>query len=496
MDKPVSDEVVQTEARHVARRSPSASNSITLRVLITNKVGMIGEVLSSVGRAGGDVGAIDIVQVTPTHVIRDITVDTSSVEHGEQIVDFVRELPGVEVIHVSDRTFLLHLGGKIKMENKAQLKTRSDLSMAYTPGVARVCMAIHDDPEKVYTLTIKKNTVAVVSDGTAVLGLGDIGPKAAMPVMEGKAMLFKEFADIDAWPICLDSKDPDEIVRAVKALAPGFGGINLEDISAPRCFEIEEKLKAVLDIPVFHDDQHGTAIVVLAALLNALKLVDKKPEEIKVVFNGVGAAGVACSKILIRAGVRNIIGCDREGAIYRGRAANMNYMKSWYAEQTNPENERGSVHDSIRKADVFIGLSAPGALTIPDLKAMARGPIVFALANPTPEIMPEDAAPYVKVMATGRSDYPNQINNVLAFPGIFRGALDCRAREINEEMKLAAAEAIAGIITPEELHPDYIVPSVFNRDVARKVAEAVIKAAVDTGVAGRERIAAVKDTHH
>jgi malate dehydrogenase (oxaloacetate-decarboxylating) len=402
-------------------------------------------------------------------------------------------LPGVEVIHVSDRTFLLHLGGKIKMENKAQLKTRADLSMAYTPGVARVCMAIHDDPEKAYTLTVKKNTVAVVSDGTAVLGLGDIGPKAAMPVMEGKAMLFKEFADIDAWPICLDTKDPDEIVRAVKALAPGFGGINLEDISAPRCFEIEDRLNRDLDIPVFHDDQHGTAIVVLAALINALKIVNKMPKELKVVVNGVGAAGVACTKILLRAGVGNIIGCDREGAIYRGRTANMNYMKNWYAENTNPENEQGTVHDCLRDADVFLGLSAPGAIDVADLRRMARDPIVFALANPTPEIMPEDAGSHARVMATGRSDYPNQINNVLAFPGIFRGALDCRAREINEEMKLAAAVAIAGIITPDELHPDYIVPSVFNREVGRKVAEAVIKAAFETSVAGRERLALGKD---
>jgi malate dehydrogenase (oxaloacetate-decarboxylating) len=493
MEKPANDKTVQTEARAGARRAPSASNSITIRVRIANKGGMIGEVISAIGRAGGDVGAIDIVQVTGTHVIRDITVDASSVEHGKQIVDFVGELPGVEVIHVSDRTFLLHLGGKIKMENKSQLRTRAELSMAYTPGVARVCMAIHDDPEKVYTLTVKKNTVAVVSDGTAVLGLGDIGPKAAMPVMEGKAMLFKEFADIDAWPICLDTKDPDEIVRAVKALAPGFGGINLEDISAPRCFEIEERLKRELDIPVFHDDQHGTAIVVLAALINALKIVDKKPGDLKVVFNGVGAAGVACSKILLRAGIRHIIGCDREGAIYRGRTANMNFMKNWYAENTNPENERGPLADCIRNTDVFIGLSAPGAITVADLRQMNRDPIVFALANPTPEIMPEDAAPHARVMATGRSDYPNQINNVLAFPGIFRGALDCRAREINEEMKLAAAEAIASIITPEELHPDYIVPSVFNHEVGRKVSEAVIQAAVETGVAGRERLAVKKD---
>jgi malate dehydrogenase (oxaloacetate-decarboxylating) len=483
----------QKEVRKEVRRAPSASYSITMRVRIDNKVGMIGEVISAIGRAGGDVGAIDIVQATGAHVIRDITVDAASVEHSQDIVDHVGELPGVEVINVSDRTFLLHLGGKIKSENKAPLKTRADLSMAYTPGVARVCMAIYDDPEKAYTLTIKKNTVAVVTDGTAVLGLGDIGPKAAMPVMEGKAMLFKEFADIDAWPICLDTTDPDEIVRAVKAIAPGFGGVNLEDISAPRCFEIEDRLKREVEIPVFHDDQHGTAIVVLAALINALRIVNKKPEDLKVVFSGVGAAGVACSKILIRAGVRKIVGCDRQGAIYRGRENGMNFMKNWYAENTNPDDERGSTHDVVRNADVFIGLSAPGTITIADLKQMAADPIVFALANPTPEIMPEEAAPYVRVMATGRSDYPNQINNVLAFPGIFRGALDCRAREINEEMKVAAAHAIAEIITPEELHPDYIVPSVFNREVVKLVAAAVTQAAIETGVAGRQRLAAGKD---
>jgi malate dehydrogenase (oxaloacetate-decarboxylating) len=483
----------QGEARREVRRAPSASYSITMRVRIDNKVGVIGEVISVIGRAGGDVGAIDIVQATGAHVIRDITVDAASVEHSQEIVDHVGELPGVEVVNVSDLTFLLHLGGKIKSENKAPLKTRADLSMAYTPGVARVCMAIHDDPEKVYTLTIKKNTVAVVTDGTAVLGLGDIGPKAAMPVMEGKAMLFKEFADIDAWPICLDTTDPDEIVRAVKAIAPGFGGVNLEDISAPRCFEIEDRLKREVEIPVFHDDQHGTAIVVLAALINALRIVNKKPEDLKVIFSGVGAAGVACSKILMCAGVRKIVGCDRQGAIYRGRENGMNFMKNWYAENTNPDDERGSIHDVIRGADVFVGLSAPGTITTADLKQMAADPIVFALANPTPEIMPEEAAPYVRVMATGRSDYPNQINNVLAFPGIFRGALDCRAREINEEMKVAAAHAIAEIITPEELHPDYIVPSVFNREVVKLVAAAVTQAAVDTGVAGRQRLASGKD---
>jgi malate dehydrogenase (oxaloacetate-decarboxylating) len=381
----------------------------------------------------------------------------------------------------------MHIGGKIEIALKAPLKTRDDLSMAYTPGVARVCEAIHRDPEKAFTLTIKKNTVAVVTDGTAVLGLGDIGPAAAMPVMEGKAMLFKEFAGVDAFPICLSTKDPDEIVRTIKAIATAFGGINLEDISAPRCFEIEDRLKEELDIPVFHDDQHGTAVVVLAALINALKITGKRMEDIKVVVNGVGAAGVACSKIIMAAGVRNIIGCDQQGALYRGRREHMNWVKDWYAQNTNPNEERGTVHDVIKGADVFMGLSAPGVITEEDLKRMAENPIVFAMANPTPEIMPEEAAPHVAVMATGRSDYPNQINNVLCFPGIFRGALQCRASRINEEMKLAAAHAIAGIITEGELHADYIVPSVFDKRVAEAVARDVEEAAYQTGVARRER---------
>ncbi len=479
--------MAQTESPKTATRTPSASYSITLRVRLNHKPGMLGAVTSAIGSAGGLVGAVDIAQASSQYTIRDITVDAASVEHEEAIVEAVRRVPGAEVVHVSDLTFLLHLGGKIEIHNKSPLKTRADLSMAYTPGVARVCMAIHADPEKAFTLTIKKNTVAVVSDGTAVLGLGDIGPKAAMPVMEGKAMLFKEFGGVDAWPLCLDTQDSEEIIRTVKAVAPGFGGINLEDISAPRCFEIEERLRRELDIPVFHDDQHGTAVVVLAALINALKIVNKKMQDLKVVFAGVGAAGVACSKILMNAGVTNIIGCDTKGAIYRGRTSRMNFMKEWYAEHTNPQNEQGTIHDALRGADVFIGLSGPGVVQAEDLQLMARDPIVFAMANPTPEVMPEDAAPYVRVMATGRSDYPNQINNVLAFPGIFRGALDCRAREINEEMKLAAAHAIASIVKPDELSPDYIIPSAFNRDVAQAVAAAVIQAAQETGAARRER---------
>ncbi len=467
--------------------TPSASHSQTLRVKLSSRTGTLGELTTAIGRAGGDIGAIDIVSVGRDAIIRDITVNAASSEHGKQIVEAARDIDGVEVVNVSDRVFLMHLGGKIEVTSKIPLKTRADLSMAYTPGVARVCEAIHRDPEKVFALTIKRNMVAVVTDGTAVLGLGDIGPAAALPVMEGKAQLFKEFAGVDAFPICLSTKDPDEIVRTIKAISTAFGGINLEDISAPRCFEIEDRLKEELDIPVFHDDQHGTAVVVLAALINAIKIVGKRMEDLKVVVNGVGAAGVACSKIVMAAGVRNIIGCDQTGAIYRGRTEHMNWVKEWYAQNSNPNNERGSVHDVMRGADVFFGLSAPGVINVEDLKKMNPNPIVFAMANPTPEIMPEEAAEHVAVMATGRSDYPNQINNVLCFPGIFRGALQCRASRINEEMKLAAAHAIAGLISEDELHPEYIVPSVFDKRIAEAVARDVEEAAYRTGVARRER---------
>jgi len=466
--------------------TPSASYSLTLRVRLSSRAGSLGELTLAIGRAGGDIGAIDIVTVGNNYIVRDITVSSVSSTHGEQIVEVVKGVDGVELLQVSDPTFLMHLGGKIEVVSKVPLKTRADLSMAYTPGVARICEAIAKDPEKVFTLTIKKNTVAIVTDGTAVLGLGDIGPAAALPVMEGKAMLFKEFAGVDAFPICLNTKDPDEIVRTVKAISTVFGGINLEDISAPRCFQIEERLREELDIPVFHDDQHGTAVVVLAALINALKLVGKQMSDIKVIVNGVGAAGVACTKIIMAAGVKNIVGCDQTGALYRGRRENMNWMKDWYAQNTNPDDEKGTVHDVIKGADVFFGLSVPGVIDVEDVKNMAEQPIVFAMANPVPEIMPEDAAPYVAVMATGRSDYPNQINNVLSFPGIFRGALACRAARINEEMKLAASSAIAGIISDSELHPEYIVPSVFDKRVAEAVAREVEAAAHNTGVARRE----------
>jgi len=470
---------------------PNASYSLTLRLKLPNRAGTLGAVTTAIGRTGGNIGAIDIVGVGQGFVLRDLTVDAASSRHGEEIVDAVRSIPGIEVVHVSDRTFLMHLGGKIEVVSKTPLKTRSDLAMAYTPGVARVCEAIRLEPDNVFTLTIKKNTVAVVTDGTAVLGLGDIGPAAALPVMEGKAMLFKEFGGIDAFPICLDTKDPDEIVGTVKAISTVFGGINLEDISAPRCFAIEERLQAELDIPVFHDDQHGTAVVVLAALMNALKLVGKRMENIKAVVNGVGAAGIACTKILMAAGVKNVIGCDRQGAIYRGRSECMNPVKEWYAAATNPGGERGTVHEVIHEADLFLGLSAPAAIAVDDLKRMADRPIVFAMANPIPEIMPEDAEPHVAVMATGRSDYPNQINNVLCFPGIFRGALACRASRITEEMKLAAATAIAGLIADRELQRDYIIPSVFDKRVAEAVAREVEAAAYRSGVARREPVQTV-----
>ena len=465
--------------------SPSESYSITMRLEIQNKVGMLGKVTTAIGDAGGDIGAVDLSGHGKGTVIRDVTARANGIEHAQKIINAVKALPGVKVINVSDRTFLMHLGGKIALHPKVAIKTRNDLSMAYTPGVARVCMAINKDVKKSFSLTSRRNSVAVVSDGTAVLGLGDIGPEAAMPVMEGKACLFKEFGGIDAWPICLNTKNTDEIVLIVKALEPTFGAINLEDISAPRCFEIEDRLKAEMGIPVFHDDQHGTAVVVLASLLNSLKIVKKRIEDMKIVVAGVGASGVACSKIFLNAGARNIIGVDRIGAIYKGRKQHMNFMKDWYAAHTNPFNEKGKLSDVMAGADLFLGLAGPGLITVEDLKKMAKDPLVFAMANPEPEIHPEEALPYVRIMATGRSDYPNQINNSLVFPGIFRGALDSRASCINEEMKLAAAYAIASCVGKEELSEDYIIPSMFNRKVALTVAKEVARAAHRTKVARR-----------
>ncbi|MFC0212710.1 NAD-dependent malic enzyme [Paenibacillus chartarius] len=445
-----------------------------------------GQIATAIGEGGGDIVAVDVSQASGTTTIRDITVQMSDSSHTDTIVAKLNALEGVKIINISDQTFLMHLGGKIEVQAKMPIKNRDDLSRVYTPGVARVCTAIHEDKSKVYSLTIKRNTVAVVSDGTAVLGLGNIGPEAAMPVMEGKAMLFKQMAGVDAFPICLDTQDTEEIIRTVKAIAPAFGGINLEDISSPRCFEIEQRLIAELDIPVFHDDQHGTAVVLLAGLLNAVKVAGKRLQDCKVVVCGIGAAGIACSKMLLAAGVTNLIGVDRAGALVRGETYG-NAAWAWYAEHTNPHRLTGRLSDVIEGADVFIGLSGPKVLSVNDIKKMAADPIVFAMANPTPEITPEEAEPYVRVMATGRSDYPNQINNVLCFPGMFRGALDCRAARINEEMKLAAAQAIASVVKEDELSEHYIIPSVFNAAVVERVREAVIRAAVESGVARRVR---------
>ena len=408
--------------------APSASYSLTVRVAIQNRPGMLGKVASAIGDAGGDIGAVDLVESQRKHIVRDITIDARDSDHGTRIVDRLKRVPGVRVINVSDRTFLMHLGGKLEIHSKVPVRTRDDLSMAYTPGVARVCLAIADDRQRAFSLTMKQNSVAVVTDGTAVLGLGDIGPEAALPVMEGKAILFKEFANVDAFPICLATKETDKLVETVKYLAPAFGGINLEDIAAPRCFEIEERLRKELDIPVFHDDQHGTAVVVLAALLNALRIVKKDVKKLRVVVTGVGAAGTATIKILLSSGVKDIVGVDEFGAIHKRRTQGMDFMKRWVAAATNPRQLTGKLSEVVERADVFIGLSVPGILSVRDVKRMARDPIVFAMANPDPEIRPEEAERHVRVMATGRSDYPNQINNVLCFPGFFRGLLDSRAR--------------------------------------------------------------------
>jgi malate dehydrogenase (oxaloacetate-decarboxylating) len=468
--------------------TPSASFSLTLRIRFDNEAGVLGEVTSAIGRAGRSIGAVDIVQSHEHHVVRDIAVDARSVAHWDQIIEAVNEVEGVELVDWTDRTFKMHEGGKIAQLNKHPLTSRDDLSMAYTPGVARVCQAIDEDPELAFRYTIKRNYVAVVTDGSAVLGLGDIGPLAAMPVMEGKAMLLKEFANVDAFPICLDTKDPDEIVASVKAIAPSFGGINLEDISSPRCFEIEERLKEELDIPVFHDDQHGTAVVVMAALFNGLKVTGKRLEDLRIAMVGLGAAGIAVTRMLLQVGVADIVGCDTKGAIHVGRNdwEEMHPLKRWYAESTNRDRRAGGPADVLDGADVFIGLSGPGVIEAADLDRMAEDAMVFAMANPEPEVMPEEAAERVRIVATGRSDYPNQINNVLCFPGLFRGVLDARAVSVTEEMKLAAAHAIADVIPAGELSEEYIIPSVFDRRVVDAVAAAVAGEARRAGIARAE----------
>jgi malate dehydrogenase (oxaloacetate-decarboxylating) len=447
----------------------------------------LGKLTAAIAEAGGALQGVDLVPGAGSEGkrVREFTVDARDQAHWEQILRAIGSTRGARVIDYVDRTLAMHRGGKIEQHNKYPLKTRDDLSMAYTPGVARVCMEIAGDRSKAFDFTIKKNTVAVVSDGSAVLGLGDIGPEAAMPVMEGKAMLFKEFAGIDAFPICLDTNDPDRIVEAVRLMAPTFGGINLEDISAPRCFEIEDRLKGEIDIPVFHDDQHGTAVVTMAALFNALKIVGKPIESLNVLVLGLGAAGVAVTKMMLASGITNVIGCDRRGALSTTRDdyERMTEIKRWYSENTNPEHRLGVPAEVIEGADLFVGLSGPGLIAAEDLERMNDEALVFAMANPTPEVMPEEAEPYVRIMATGRSDYPNQINNVLAFPGIFRGALDAGAPRITEEMKLAAAQGIADVVAAEDLSEDYIIPSVFDRDVAPAVAKAVVEEARRDGIA-------------
>ncbi|MEK5493861.1 NAD-dependent malic enzyme [Paenibacillus sp. FSL R7-0297] len=461
----------------------SIATTMIIRLEIRKAEASFGDVAARLASAGGDIVAIDVIRGGKDVTTRDLTVNVQDAAN-EEIISVLRNMPGIKVINVSDRTFLAHLGGKIEITPKMPIKNREDLSLVYTPGVARVCMAIAEDPAKAYSLTMKRNTVAVVTDGTAVLGLGDIGPEAAMPVMEGKAMLFKQLADIDAFPLCLDTKDPDEIIRIVKAVVPGFGGINLEDISSPRCFEIERRLSAELDIPVFHDDQHGTAVVALAGLLNALHVVDKVIADCRIVVVGIGAAGVSICRLLLAAGAKQIYAVDRAGILNRDETYT-NSEWSWLAKATNPENVSGGLDEAMRGADVFIGVSGGGILQVKHLQTMAPDSIVFAMANPIPEIEPELAEPFVRVLATGRSDYPNQINNVLCFPGIFRGALDCRAKTVNLEMKLAAAQAIAAVVHPDERNEQYIIPSIFNEKVVEQVRLAVIQAAIATGIARR-----------
>lgn len=457
--------------------TPNSSFSLTIRVEIPNRVGMLATVTLAVATTGGNLGQIDLIEQTRVISTRDITVDAASTEHAETIVQAVKALPDIKVLDVYDRTFNLHRGGKISITSRIELKSVSDLAMAYTPGVGRICRAIADNPEEVYNLTIKKNTVAIVTDGSAVLGLGNLGAEASLPVMEGKAMLFKEFAGIDAFPICLATQDTDEIVRTVKNLAPVFGGVNLEDIAAPRCFEIEERLRKELDIPVFHDDQHGTAIVTLAALFNALKVVNKTMEQIRIVINGAGAAGVAIARLLKKAGAETILMCDSKGILSTSRTDLTEEKKEFTVKAA------GSLAGAIQGADVFIGVSAPGVLTVEMVRSMAKDAIVFAMANPIPEIQPELVGKDVAVMATGRSDYPNQINNVLAFPGVFRGALDCRAPQITTLMYLEAASAIASLVNPSDLSHEFIIPSVFDKRVAPAVAAAVQRAARSEGIA-------------
>jgi malate dehydrogenase (oxaloacetate-decarboxylating) len=461
--------------------NPSSSFSLKIELEIPNRPGALASVMSTIASLGGNLGDITLLQRNLKFTQRELTVDASSSEHADKIITSIQSLPSVKVISYSDRTFAIHQGGKISIESKLPLHSQSDLAMAYTPGVGRICRAIAETPDLVYSLTIKKNTVAVVTDGSAVLGLGNLGPGGALPVMEGKALLFKAFAGIDAFPICLDTQDTEEIIKTVKYIAPVFGGINLEDIAAPRCFEIERRLRQELDIPVFHDDQHGTAIVTLAALYNALKLVGKSLEEVKIVINGAGAAGVAIAKLLQQAGAKTIFMCDSKGIITTKRS-DLNQEKQAFAVETS-----GTLADAMEAADIFLGVSAPGVVTPDMVHSMAKNAIVFAMANPIPEIQPELVYNDVAIMATGRSDYPNQINNVLAFPGVFRGALDCRASAITQNMYLEAAKAIADLVDSENLDREHIIPSVFDSRVASAVATAVCLAAEQDGVAHKNQ---------
>ena len=456
--------------------SPSVSSSITARLRVEARPTVVSELTTAVEQHGGLVTGIDVTESGSARMTVDLTCATSGDAHAQEIVATLREVPGVEVDRVSDRTFLLHLGGKLRIEPTAPIRNRDDLSMIYTPGVARVCEAIAARPDDARRLTIKRNTIAVVTDGTAVLGLGDIGPLASLPVMEGKAALFKRFAGIDAFPVALDTTDVDEIVRTVKAIAPVFAGINLEDISAPRCFEVERRLRDELDIPVFHDDQHGTAIVALAALLNALTVVGKRLEDVRIVLSGAGAAGTAILKLLLAAGARDVVVADIDGVVHPGRAGLTEQLR-WTAEHTNPRGVTGTLAGALAGADVFIGVSAPDVITADDVATMAADSIVFAMANPRPEIDPVDAAQHAAIVGTGRSDFSNQINNVLAFPGVFRGLLDAQSSRVTDELLLAAARALASTVHPDQLNATYIVPSVFNPDVTTVVAEAVAEVA-------------------
>ncbi len=454
--------------------STSPGYGITIRVEGSPELQPVALITTTITNAGATITALDVVESLLEKVVIDVTCDTIDADHAQEIHDALSAHNGLTVRKVSDRTFLLHLGGKIEVTSKVPLKTRDDLSRAYTPGVARISQAIVDDPSDVRRLTMKRNTVAVVTDGSAVLGLGNIGPAAALPVMEGKAALFKRFANVDAWPVCLDTQDVDEIVRTVQLIAPVYGGINLEDISAPRCFEVERRLRELLDIPVFHDDQHGTAIVVLAALRNALKLVKKDMSKVRIIMSGAGAAGTAIARLLVLSGATNIIAFDKDGVISKDSQSE-DPMRDWFIENSNKANFKGSVHEALAGADIFIGVSAPNVLKEADIASMAAGAIVFALANPDPEIDPVIARKYAAVVATGRSDHPNQINNVLAFPGIFRGLLDANAHEITDKLLVAAAEAIADCVSPSQLNTSFIVPSVFDPNVVIQVAAAVKK---------------------